>query len=162
MSFILGGGMSSRLFQTVRERHGLCYGINSFHESFDDAGLFGILTGTRPHDAVQATELSFAELRRLTEERVGADELDAAKSAMIGRLLRSTETAMASARHYAGRWRAQLPLETPDQRAESIKTVTAEDVQKVAQRIASQLDKVRLAFVSPEDQGNELLEATQR
>ena len=50
---------------------------------------------------------------------------------MIGRLLRSTETAISLARFFGGRWRAGLPMETPDQRAEAISKVTAEQVQRL-------------------------------
>ncbi|MBV8444708.1 MAG: insulinase family protein [Candidatus Dormibacteraeota bacterium] len=160
MTHILGGGMSSRLFQTVRERNGLCYSIYALHEGFDDCGLFAISTATRPKDARRATQLSFKEFRRLIGKRVVADELAAAKSAMIGRLLRSTETAIAGARFYGGRWRAGLPVETPDQRADAIAAVTAEQVQAMAERIGAGLEQVRLAFVGPEDQGEELLAAT--
>ena len=157
---ILGGGMSSRLFQTVRERNGLCYSIYAHHEGFEDAGMFNIATATRPKDARRATELSFQELRTLAAEPVPAGELAAAKSAMIGRLLRSTETAMASARFFGGRWRAGLPLETPDQRAQAIAQVTAEEVHDIAQKIAAGVQDVRLALVGPEDQGPDLLTAT--
>ena len=160
MTHILGGGMSSRLFHTVRERNGLCYSIFAHHEGFDDCGLFAISTGTRPKDARRATQLSFKEFRALAAKKVPADELDATKSAMIGRLLRSTETAMASARFYGSRWRAGLPMETPDDRAAAIKEVTAAQVHEVAQRIVANLDDVRLAFVGPEDQGEELLGAS--
>ena len=159
-SHILGGGMSSRLFQTVRERNGLAYSIYATHEAFDDAGLFAISTATRPTDARRAIELSFQELRKLVATPVTEDELTVAKSSMIGRLLRSTETAMASARFFGTRWRAGLPLETPDQRADAIALVTSEQVHAVAQRIAAGLPEVRLALVGPEDQGPELLEAT--
>jgi predicted Zn-dependent peptidase len=161
MSHILGGGMSSRLFQTVRERNGLAYSIYSHHEGFDDAGLFAISTATRPKDARRATELSFSEFRNLAATPVAADELNAAKSAMIGRLLRSTETAMASARFFGSRWRTGLPLETPDDRAAAIAKVTVDEVHAIAQRIASGLDQVRLALVGPTDQGEELLAATE-
>ena len=160
MTHILGGGMSSRLFQTVRERNGLCYSIFAHHEGFDDTGLFAISTATRPKDARRATQLSFAEFRKLAETRVTPGELASTKSAMIGRLLRSTETAMASARFFGTRWRAGLPLETPDDRADAIAKITVEQVNKVAQRIAAGIDDVRLAFVGPADQGEELLEAT--
>lgn len=159
MSHVLGGGMSSQLFLTVRERNGLCYSIFSLHEFFDDTGVFAISTGTRPQHAKQAIELSMAELHRMAQERVDEDELDAAKSAMTGRLLRSTETAMASSRFYAGRWRAGLPLETPDSRAAAIEGVTADQVQAVAQRIVAGVPKMRLAFVGSEDVGDELLDA---
>ncbi len=161
MTHVLGGGMSSRLFQTVRERQGLCYSIYAHHEGFEDAGLFAISTATRPKDSRRATELSFRELRKLADKTVPKAELTAAKSAMIGRLLRSTETAMASARFFGTRWRAGLPLETPDSRAEAIRTVTADQVQAMAQRIVKGLGDVRLALVGPEDQGEQLLSATE-
>ncbi|MGA8016318.1 MAG: pitrilysin family protein [Candidatus Dormiibacterota bacterium] len=159
MTFILGGGMSSRLFHSVRERNGLAYSIFAHHESFEDTGVFAIATGTRPKDAARAVRLSFRELRRMAARPVPASELAAAKSAMIGRLLRSTETAMASARFYAGRWRARMPLETPDDRAAAIDRVTAQEVQRVADRIVAGIDQVRLAFVGPSDQGPQLLDA---
>jgi predicted Zn-dependent peptidase len=161
MTHVLGGGMSSRLFHTVRERNGLAYSIFSHHEGFEDAGVFVISTGTRPKDARRATELSFAEFRGMAAQPVPEDELAAAKSAMIGRLLRSTETAISLARFYGGRWRARLPMETPDSRAEAISKITADQVQRVAQRIVAGLADVRLAFVGPEDQGADLLAATE-
>lgn len=161
MNHILGGGMSSRLFHTVRERNGLCYSIFSHHEGYEDAGVFVISTGTRPKDARRTTELSFQEFRALANDPVPEDELSATKSAMIGRLLRSTETAISLARFYGGRWRARLPMETPDSRAAAIAAVTAEDVQRVAQRIVAGIGEVRLAFVGPEDQGEDLLAATE-
>jgi predicted Zn-dependent peptidase len=159
MTHVLGGGMSSRLFQTVRERNGLCYSIYAHHAGFDDTGLFAIATATRPKDARKATALTFKEFRKIAAKRVGADELAAAKSAMIGRLLRSTETAIASARFYGTRWRAGLPLETPDERADAILQVTAAQVQSIAEEIAAGIPDVRMALVGPTDQGPEMLSA---
>jgi predicted Zn-dependent peptidase len=159
MTHILGVGMSSRLFHTVRERAGLCYRIGAGHEPFDDTGLFSVSTATRPDDAARAVELSAREFRRMAEERVPDDELQAAKASMIGRLLRGTETAGASSHWYASRWRAGLAMETPDARANAIAAVTADDVQRVASRIVEHISDVRLAFVGPRDQGAELLEA---
>ena len=66
---------------------------------------------------------------------------------------------MASARFYGTRWRARLPLETPDDRAAAVRRVTAAEVQAVAERIVAGIDQVRLAFVGPEDQGDALLDA---
>ena len=77
MTHVLGGGMSSRLFQTVRERNGLCYSIYSHHAGFDDTGLFAIATATRPKDARKATSLAFKEFRKMASKRVAADELAA-------------------------------------------------------------------------------------
>ena len=159
MTHVLGVGMSSRLFHTVREREGLAYRIGAGHEPFDDAGLFSISTATRPDDAPRAVQLSARELRRMAEEPVPDDELEAAKASMIGRLLRGTETAGASSHWYASRWRAGLPMETPDARARAIEAVGAPDVQRVARRVVAGMGEVRLALVGPRDQGEELLVA---
>ena len=69
MTHVLGGGMSSRLFQTVRERNGLCYSIYAHHAGFDDTGLFAIATATRPKDARKATSLAFKEFRKIASKR---------------------------------------------------------------------------------------------
>ena len=159
MAHVLGSGMSSRLFHTVREREGLAYRISAGHEYFDDTGMFSISTATRPGDAARAVELSIRELRRMAAEPVPAGELEAARASMAGRMLRGTETAAASAHWYATRWRAGLPLETPDDRVAAIQAVTAEQVLAVAGRIVAGLDRVRVALVGPRDQGEELLEA---
>src|SRR5258708_7991205 len=121
--------------------------------------MFSISTATRPDDAGRAVQLSTREFRRMAEERVPDDELQAAKASMIGRLLRGTETAGASSHWDASRWRAGLALATPDARAASIAAVNADDVQRVAARIVEHIGDVRLAFVGPHHQGDELLEA---
>lgn len=95
----------------------------------------------------------------MADEAVPEDELQAAKASMVGRLLRGTETAGSRSHWYASRWRAGLPLETPEQRAAVVSAVTAEQVQSSARRIVDGLSAVRLAFVGPEDQGDALLEA---
>jgi len=62
-SNILGGGMSSRLMQEVREKRGLCYSIYSFHMSYSDTGFFGVYTGTDPDDASEMMEVVVDEIR---------------------------------------------------------------------------------------------------
>lgn len=156
---ILGSGMSSRLFHTVREREGLCYRISAGHEGYEDAGLFEIDTATRPKDVARAMTLAVGELHKLAHEMVSDEELDNAKASMIGSLFRGTETAGRSAHWYASRWRAGFELETPDARAEAIRKVTARDVQEAAERIEAGVGDMRLAFVGPTDQGEEILEA---
>jgi predicted Zn-dependent peptidase len=156
MVHILGGGASSRLFRSLRGEHGLCYQVSAEHEDFEDTGLFVIGTTTRPGDSRRAVELCAGELRCLATEPVAAEELQAAKAAMIGSLLRRTETARGTARWYAARWLGRR-LETQDERADAIRAVTAEQVMAVARRIHAGLPEVRLALVGPEDQGEDLL-----
>ncbi len=148
---IYGGGMSSRLFQKVREERGLCYSIFAHHEGFDDAGAFVVSTGTRPKDAKETLALALDEFHSLVATPVPADELEAAKSAMTGRLLRATETAMSRARYYGSRWRAGLPLDAPEDRADAIGRVTADEIQHVAARLETGLGLARFAFVGPRD-----------
>jgi len=159
MQHALGGGMSSRLFHTVREREGLCYYIGADHEAFEDAGMFQIYTATRPEHAARAVSLSIRELRSIAETPLDAEELEVTKSAMVGSLLRGTETARGSASWHARRWRIGLPLQTPLDVADELRAVTAADVQRVAARIAEGLPQTRLAFVAPRDMGSEILEA---
>ncbi|HEY6379953.1 MAG TPA: hypothetical protein VI316_12310, partial [Candidatus Dormibacteraeota bacterium] len=118
-----------------------------------------ISTATRPGDAPRAVSLSRRELLRMAEEPVPEDELKAARASMVGRLLRGTETAGSSAHWYATRWRAGLPLETPDDRAAAIRAVTADDVLRAARRLVAGVEQTRLAYVGPEDQGEALLGA---
>ncbi|MCF0120293.1 MAG: insulinase family protein, partial [Oscillospiraceae bacterium] len=76
MSSILGGGMSSRLFQTVRERSGLCYSIYSFSSNYSDAGLFSIYTALNRESEEKALRLIMNELDRICQHGVTPDELD--------------------------------------------------------------------------------------
>lgn len=159
MQNALGGGMSSRLFQTVREREGLCYYVGADHEAYGDTGMFQLYTATRPQDAVRAVQLIVRELRGMAEAPLPTDELSTCAASMVGSLFRGTETARGSAAWHARRWRTGLPLLTPIDVADQLRAVTAEDVQRVAQRVLAGLDQTRLAFVAPRDMGTELLEA---
>jgi predicted Zn-dependent peptidase len=80
---VLGGGMSSRLFQRIREEHGLAYTTFSFLSSFTDTGLLGAYVGTTPAKLDRATALLVEELRSLPET-LTADEVERARAAMIG------------------------------------------------------------------------------
>lgn len=88
---ILGGGMSSRLFQEVREKHGLCYSIYSFSDFYPTAGSFGIYTALSPNAADNALELINSVTRRFTEEGITDYELDKVKSMLRCSCLMSGE-----------------------------------------------------------------------
>ncbi len=84
LNSILGGGMSSRLFQEIRERRGLAYSVYSFAPSYSDAGLFGIYSGCSPAKAPQVAELMLGEFARLGRDGVSADELARAVGQLSG------------------------------------------------------------------------------
>jgi predicted Zn-dependent peptidase len=84
MNSILGGGMSSRLFQEIREKRGLAYSVYSFAPSYSDAGLFGIYAGCSPAKTTQVTELMVSEFARLAKDGVTEDEMRRASGQLSG------------------------------------------------------------------------------
>jgi predicted Zn-dependent peptidase len=84
LNSVLGGGMSSRLFQEVREKRGLAYSVYSFSPSFSDAGLLGLYAGCSPAKATQVAELMRSEFQRLATGGVSEDELSRACGQLSG------------------------------------------------------------------------------
>ncbi len=91
-SGILGGSSSSRLFQTVREKYGLCYSIYSFSAGYTDTGLLAVAAAVGRDTEAQALELVLRELRRLKDEGVSAAELERAREQAKAGLLMSLES----------------------------------------------------------------------
>ena len=84
LNSVLGGGMSSRLFQEVRERRGLAYSVYSFASGYSDAGVFGMYAGCAPRNARSVAEILLDELRSLAEEPVTDDEMRRAVGQLSG------------------------------------------------------------------------------
>ena len=92
MNTILGGNMSSRLFQEIRERRGLAYTVYSFISSYVDTGMFGAYTGVDPKNAYESTALILKEIDRLKSSQVSPDELRKAKEFTKGNILLASES----------------------------------------------------------------------
>lgn len=90
-SSVLGGGLSSRLFQQVREQRGLAYAVDAFHWPFSDCGVFGISAGTAPEDVAELIEVALACLRQAAED-VSEAEVARARAQMKVGLLASLES----------------------------------------------------------------------
>lgn len=127
---ILGGGMSSRLHQNVREKYGYCYSISPFNQSYVDTGLFGVYTGTDIGYVDHVRELINNEFLRMQNERVDEKELNEAKAQLKGKLLLSQEntsnrmTRLAKSELYFNRF------VTLDELVENIDAVSSEDILK--------------------------------
>ena len=91
-STILGGSMSSRLFQNIREKEGISYSIYSFHSSYTDNGVFGIYCATSPETCTRAIELIMKECRDLLENGITDVELADTRTFMVGNLALSLES----------------------------------------------------------------------
>ncbi len=110
---ILGGGMSSRLFQEVREQRGLCYAIYAFHSPYVDSGMFGLYAGT---DAVDVTELMRVVVDEMhaAAENISEVEVARAKAQMKAGLLMALESSSARAEQLARQiiaWGRPIPLD---------------------------------------------------
>ncbi len=91
LQLVLGGNMSSRLFQVIREQLGLAYAIQSFLQFFSDAGVVGISAGVSPQNLSAIMAAIRRELKQLTEEKVSEAELTAAKENLRGSVMMSSE-----------------------------------------------------------------------
>ena len=125
---ILGGSMSSRLFQEIRERRGLAYSVGTYSVGYADTGQVGVYLGTREDTLSEAAEVMAHELKRMGEEPVPAAELDRAKQHLKGRLVLSLESP-ATRMHRIGRSvLTGTELLEVDEIVARIDAVTADDV----------------------------------
>ncbi|WP_440311752.1 M16 family metallopeptidase [Leucobacter chromiireducens] len=137
MNSVLGGGMSSRLFQEIREKRGLAYTAYSFGASYSDAGLFGIYAGTAPEKAADVLELSQLELQRIADAGITPEEHERA----LGQIAGSSALALEDSDTRMGRLaRAELgagELYDLDASLERFTAVTAEEITSIAAEIAA-------------------------
>ncbi|MFK4824165.1 M16 family metallopeptidase [Paenochrobactrum sp. BZR 588] len=96
LSMVLGGGMSSRLFQEVREKRGLCYSVYAFHWGFSDTGVFGIHAATGRDEMVELVPVIINELHKVSDF-IGIEEVDRARAQYRAGLLMAQESASSRA-----------------------------------------------------------------
>ena len=122
---VLGGGMSSRLFQEVREQRGLCYAIYAFHAPYSDTGMFGLYAGTDATDVAELMRVVVGEIEG-TAETINEAEVARAKAQMKAGLLMALESSGARAEQLARQmlyWGRPIPL---DELVGKIDAVTVE------------------------------------
>lgn len=148
---VLGGGMSSRLFQEVRERRGLAYSVYSYRSAFEETGALAVAAGTAPERLDELVAVLEAELARLASERgVTEHELASAKGHLTGSLALSLESS-SSRMHRLGR--SELTLgEVPslDELVDEVTRVEAADITRVVDRVLGVPERT-LAVVGPID-----------
>ncbi len=134
LSTLLGGGMSSRLFQEIREKRGLVYSIYSFLSPYRDGGVFGIYAGTGEREAAELVPVTLDELSRVQRD-VNADELKRAKAQLKSSLLMSLESTGARCEGLARQLQIfgrAIPVE---ETVAKINAVTIDDVQRAAAHV---------------------------
>jgi len=145
---ILGGGMSSRLFQLLREEHGLAYSVGSYHNDLSDAGMWVVYGSVDPEALRDAVALAGEILHDLAQGGVTPDELAMVKEQVKGGLLLSLEDTWSVASRNGAhllRYGHVIPVE---QVVAEVEAVTAADVQRVAHRLMRD-DALHLAVIGP-------------
>lgn len=135
LNTVLGEGMSSRLFLELRERQALAYDVHSFASRFRDSGAFGIYLATQAHQVETAVQGALAEVGRLVQDRLTADELSRTKTQIEGRLRLQLEGTSAMAEFLGHQAALTGSVMSPRQVIEAVAAVTAEDVQALAERL---------------------------
>jgi len=147
LASILGGGMSSRLFQEVREKRGLCYSVYAFHWAFADSGIFGVAASTGEEEVTDLVPVILDELRKATES-ISDEEVIRVRNQIRAGLLMSLESPSSRAGQLARQqilWGRPIPLQETTER---INRITPSRVKEVARQIFD-AGKVSLAGIGP-------------
>ncbi|MDD4332492.1 MAG: pitrilysin family protein [Patescibacteria group bacterium] len=135
LSIILGGGMSSRLFINLREHHGLAYYVRTTAELYTDSGYLTTQAGVPAGKIDEATKIILSEYKKISDEIVGAKELQKAKDLIRGRLTLHLESSEDVANWHAEDLVLEEKITTPEQFFKKIDQVTAGDIKRVAREI---------------------------
>jgi predicted Zn-dependent peptidase len=150
MNTILGGNMSSRLFQEIREKRGLAYSVYSYVSSFADTGMFGTYAGVAPSNMKKSVQLILKEIYRTKEMRVDSSDLHYAKEFTKGNLMLASESndnqmvRMAQNETHFGRF---IPLKEV---INNIEAVTEDDILELAESLF-QNNRFALTVLGPVD-----------
>jgi predicted Zn-dependent peptidase len=136
LSAILGGGMSSRLFQEVREKRGLCYSVFSYGTSYEDVGQLGVYAATSPENTAELIEVS-SKVMLSMGDAVTVKEVDRAKAQLKASLVMNLESASSRADQIARQYLAFGQVPEMATLVERISAVTADDVKALAASIFS-------------------------
>ncbi len=157
MSAVLGGGMSSRLFQKVRTEMGLGYYVRAANDSFTDHGMFAASAGVVNERALEAVAAIIAELKRLKTDLVPEIELQKAKDMMAGRLMLGLESSDEIAEFFGFQEILRNKMNTPEDLVVQIRKVTAKDILRVAKEIFV-TEHLNLALIGPWKEDKKFLE----
>jgi predicted Zn-dependent peptidase len=138
LNAVLGGGMSSRLFQEVREKRGLAYSVYSFSQSFADTGYFGVYSGSIPSKMPQALDVIKSTVASVADVGLSDDEIARGKGQLRGSLVLTQEDTSSRMTRIAKAELISGELPSVDRTLELIDEVTAEEIHAVANQLFSQ------------------------
>jgi len=132
---ILGGGLSSRLFQEIREQRGLAYSVYSYHSTYVDTGLFAIYAGTSPKNTKEVIECILQELKEIKDQGISADELARTKAQIKGGLYLGLEAVSSRMSRLGKTELTYNRVLSPEEVIGKLEKVTLEDVSRVIGRL---------------------------
>jgi predicted Zn-dependent peptidase len=145
---VLGGGMSSRLFQEVREKRGLAYAVYSYHQGYSDAGAIKTYVGSTTGNVEEAVDVIAEQLQRVQEETVSEEELDRTKQQLKSSTLLALESTAARMNRIGRSVITGTELLKPEEISARIEAVSAEDIRCLARKHLN-LDRMYLSAVGP-------------
>ena len=134
LASVVGGGTSSRLWQTIREERGLAYSVGAGGSTFSDVGVFTIYAGTSPEHLDEVLDISLEEMRRVVNESVPEEELKLAKDQALSSILLSLESSSARVSALARQEIIHGRRIPPKEIIEKMEAVNSEDLQRVARK----------------------------
>ena len=155
MNAVLGAGLSSRLFQKLREEMGVGYYVHSSFDAYTDHGAFSVSTGVDINRVEEVIKAILVELKKLATEEVSEDELNKVKDYITGTLYLGLESSDSIAEYLGGQEVLNRPLKTPEEVIKEIRKVTAKDILKVAKKIFVEKN-LNLAIVGPKQDEQKL------
>ena len=136
LNTVLGGGMSSRMFQEIREKRGLAYSVYSFNQGYSDGAYFGLYAGCSPAKTKEVTRLMIEELQKIANDGIREDELVLAKGNISGSLALKYESTMARMNRLISAEIVNGEFFDLDDSLMHIDRVSLDDIQKLAADIA--------------------------
>jgi predicted Zn-dependent peptidase len=147
---VLGGGMSSRLFQEVREKRGLAYAVYSYHQGYSDVGAIKTYVGSTTGNVEEAVRVISEQLQRIQEEPVADEELERTKQQLKSSTLLALESTAARMNRIGRSVITGIELLTPEEISDRIEAVTAEDLGRLARKHLN-LNLMYLSAVGPKE-----------
>jgi len=145
---VLGGGMSSRLFEEVRDKRGLAYYVGAENDTSTDTGYFMVKAGVNNEKVFEAIKVVMDEVRKIKDNGITAEELQRAKDNISGSMALGLEHSDAVANAYAGPILFENKVLTPEEELDKIKKVTLQEVHQVAKEVFDN-KKLNLAVIGP-------------
>jgi predicted Zn-dependent peptidase len=150
LSNVLGGGMSSRLFQEVREKRGLAYAVYAYHQGYSDAGAVKMYVGSTTGNVEEATRVIAEQLDRIRDEAVTEEELHRTKEQLKSSTILAMESTAARMTRIGRSVITGSELLTPEEISARIDAVTTEDVKRLGNKHLN-LDNMYVAAVGPKE-----------